>query len=105
MAACLEVLGVKEHRWVGYPDGGCAKADSTAAAEYIAEIILRIEPDTILTFAADGQTGHPDHMAVHRWTVEAVRGPGSRHPACGCEHPGLARRSACRMDRVGRDRR
>jgi LmbE family N-acetylglucosaminyl deacetylase len=73
MAACLEVLGVKEHRWLGYPDGGCAEADSTAAAEHIAEIILQIEPDTILTFAADGQTGHPDHMAVHRWTVEAVR--------------------------------
>jgi LmbE family N-acetylglucosaminyl deacetylase len=73
MAACLEVLGVKEHRWLGYPDGGCAEADSTAAAEHIAEIILQIAPDTILTFAADGQTGHPDHIAVHRWTVEAAR--------------------------------
>jgi LmbE family N-acetylglucosaminyl deacetylase len=34
---------------------------------------LQIAPDTILTFPADGQTGHPDHIAVHRWTVEAVR--------------------------------
>ena len=29
IAACLEILGVKEHRWLGYPDGGCAEADST----------------------------------------------------------------------------
>ena len=38
-------------------------------------------PDTILTFPPDGQTGHHDHIAVHRWTVEAVRrtGIGSLH--------------------------
>jgi LmbE family N-acetylglucosaminyl deacetylase len=35
-----------------------------------------VAPDTILTFAPDGQTGHPDHIAVHRWTVEAVRRTG-----------------------------
>jgi LmbE family N-acetylglucosaminyl deacetylase len=40
------------------------------------EIITEIAPDTILTFAPDGQTGHPDHIAVHRWTVEAVRRTG-----------------------------
>jgi LmbE family N-acetylglucosaminyl deacetylase len=73
LAACLEILGIKEHRWLGYPDGRCADADGHAAAEQIAEIILQIAPDTILTFPADGQTGHPDHIAVHRWTVEAVR--------------------------------
>ena len=26
-----------------------------------------------MTFPPDGQTGHPDHIAVHRWTAEAVR--------------------------------
>jgi LmbE family N-acetylglucosaminyl deacetylase len=76
LAACLGVLGIKEHRWLGYPDGGCAEADNTAAAGHIAEIIREIAPDTILTFPADGQTGHPDHIAVHRWTVEAVRRTG-----------------------------
>ena len=73
LAACLEILGIKEHRWLGYPDGRCAEADSHAAAEQIVEIIREIAPDTILTFPADGQTGHPDHIAVHHWTVEAVR--------------------------------
>ena len=28
------------------------------------------------TFAPDGQTGHPDHIAVHQWTAEAVRRTG-----------------------------
>ena len=53
----------------------------------------RSGPDTVLTFAPDGQTGHPDHIAVHRWTVEAVRrtGIGTLHvvantPECLEEH-------------------
>ena len=65
LAACLQVLGVSEHRWLGYPDGGCAEVEITAAATPIADIIREIAPDTILTFPPDGQTGHPDHMAVH----------------------------------------
>ena len=76
LAACLRILGVNEHRWLGYPDGGCAEVDLDTAAEQIVEIIREIAPDTILTFPPDGQTGHPDHIAVHRWTVEAVRRTG-----------------------------
>jgi LmbE family N-acetylglucosaminyl deacetylase len=76
LAECLRILGVTEHRWLGYPDGGCASADFDGAARQIATIVGEIAPDTILTFAPDGQTGHPDHIAVHRWTVEAVRRTG-----------------------------
>jgi LmbE family N-acetylglucosaminyl deacetylase len=76
LAECLRILGVTEHRWLGYPDGGCASVSVDTAVHQIAEIISEIAPDTILTFAPDGQTGHPDHIAVHRWTVEAVRRTG-----------------------------
>ena len=76
LAECLRVLGVTEHRWLGYPDGGCADVDLSTAADQIAEVIHEIAPETILTFAPDGQTGHPDHIAVHHWTVEAVRRTG-----------------------------
>jgi LmbE family N-acetylglucosaminyl deacetylase len=81
LADCLRILGVTEHRWLGYPDGGCASVSVDTAAHQIAEIISEIAPETILTFAPDGQTGHPDHIAVHRWTVEAVcrTGIGTLH--------------------------
>jgi LmbE family N-acetylglucosaminyl deacetylase len=81
LAESLRTLGVTEHRWLGYPDGGCMSVDANAAVERIAEIIGQIAPDSILTFSPDGQTGHPDHIAVHRWTVEAVRrtGMGTLH--------------------------
>ena len=32
MAACLAVLGVTEHHWLGYPDGGCAAVGLDAGA-------------------------------------------------------------------------
>jgi LmbE family N-acetylglucosaminyl deacetylase len=76
LAECLRILGVPEHRWLDYPDGGCAAVDLNTAAERIAKILREMAPDTILTFSPDGQTGHPDHIAVHRWTVEAVRRTG-----------------------------
>jgi LmbE family N-acetylglucosaminyl deacetylase len=76
LAECLRILGVTEHRWLGYPDGGCADVDLNTAADQIAKIIRETTPDTILTFAPDGQTGHPDHIAVHHWTVEALRRTG-----------------------------
>jgi LmbE family N-acetylglucosaminyl deacetylase len=76
LAECLRILGVTEHRWLGYSDGGCASVDFNAAVEHVAGIIRDVVPDTILTFPSDGQTGHPDHIAVHRWTAEAVRRTG-----------------------------
>jgi len=69
-------LGVTEHHWLGFPDGGCASVDVNGAVQQVAKIITEVAPDTILTFAPDGQTGHPDHIAVHRWTVEAVHRTG-----------------------------
>jgi LmbE family N-acetylglucosaminyl deacetylase len=76
LAECLRILGVTKHRWLGYPDGGCASIDVNVAAQEIADILTEVAPDTILTFSPDGQTGHPDHIAVHRWTLEAVRRTG-----------------------------
>jgi LmbE family N-acetylglucosaminyl deacetylase len=73
MAACLRILGISEHHWLGFPDGGCAVVEVDDGAEAVAALLREVRPDTVLTFAADGQTGHPDHIAVHRWTAEAVR--------------------------------
>ena len=76
LAACLEILGVKEHRWLGFPDGGCAAIPLGEGAEAVAAVLREVRPDTVVTFAADGQTGHPDHIAVHHWCVAAVRETG-----------------------------
>jgi LmbE family N-acetylglucosaminyl deacetylase len=76
LAACLEILGVPEHRWLGFPDGGCAAVPLDQGAEAVAAVLREVRPDTVVTFSADGQTGHPDHIAVHHWCVAAVRETG-----------------------------
>lgn len=68
----LDILGVTEHRWLDYPDGGCHEVDEGEATERIVAIVEEVRPDTVLTFGPDGQTGHPDHIAVCRWTTEAM---------------------------------
>jgi LmbE family N-acetylglucosaminyl deacetylase len=71
MEASLAVLGVTEHYWLNYVDGTCAQVDDSEGTARVAAIIAEVQPDDILTFGPDGQTGHPDHLAVHRWTTAA----------------------------------
>ncbi len=73
LAASLAVLGVTEHRHLGYPDGGCARVPAGLAVGRLAHIIAEVRPDTVLTFGPDGMTGHPDHRTVSAWTTWAVR--------------------------------
>ncbi len=80
MAACLGILGVTEHHWLDYPDGGCADVPVAEGADRVGALIDAVRPDTLLTFAPDGATGHPDHIAVSRWSTVAVRAFGSGAP-------------------------
>lgn len=76
-AAALAVLGVDEHDILGLPDGSLDHHDDQGLA-WAAELIDRVAPDTILTFGPDGQTFHPDHIAVHRWVTAAWERHGCR---------------------------
>jgi LmbE family N-acetylglucosaminyl deacetylase len=67
----LGFLGVTEHVWLDYPDGACETVPEDDAVAKIAAIIEDVRPDSVLTFGADGMTGHADHVAVHRWTTAA----------------------------------
>jgi LmbE family N-acetylglucosaminyl deacetylase len=76
LRACLDVLGVTEHHWLDQPDGGCAGADESLPVTRLCELLEEVRPHTVLTFGPDGQTYHPDHMAVSRWTTLATRKMG-----------------------------
>ena len=68
LARCLDVLGVREHHWLGYGDGECAGADPETAAARLGDLLGDVRPDTVLTFGPDGITGHLDHRTVSAWT-------------------------------------
>ena len=68
----LTLLGVVEHLWLDYEDGGCADADAEPAVRRLAGLFDEVRPDTVLTFGPDGFTGHPDHRTVSRWVDLAL---------------------------------
>lgn len=70
----LALLGVDEHVFLGYPDGGCDAVDASGPVARLRRVIADVQPATVLTFGPDGLTGHGDHMAVGRWAVGAARG-------------------------------
>jgi len=78
MEACLAELGVTEHHWLGYPDGGCGEVEDAAAVSALTPIFDAVCPDTVLTFGPDGMTAHVDHIAASRWATLAARELGAR---------------------------
>jgi LmbE family N-acetylglucosaminyl deacetylase len=76
MQEALGILGVTDHSWLGCADGGCQSSDQAAMVGRIAEVIRRVQPDSILTFGPEGLTGHPDHCCVSRWAGQALKQSG-----------------------------
>lgn len=67
----LAIVGVTDVRFLGLADGACDEADPATMSATIARLLLVEQPDLVVTFGPDGITGHPDHRAVSRWTLDA----------------------------------
>jgi LmbE family N-acetylglucosaminyl deacetylase len=78
MAASMAALGVEEHRWFDWPDGGVPAIGADVGVARIAEVIEDVRPDTVVTFGPDGMTGHLDHRAISAWTTTAWERGGRR---------------------------
>lgn len=72
LQAALQELGVTKHYWLGCEDGKCSQANADEVVDRLSKIIEQHKPDTILSFGADGLTGHDDHQTVSRWVDTAV---------------------------------
>ena len=70
--ACAAV-GVHDVSFLDYIDGQLANADEDEAVGRIVSHIRRFRPAVVATFTANGGYGHPDHMAIHRYTLGAVQ--------------------------------
>ena len=86
----MAVLGVADHRILGFPDGGLAEHDEEGLA-VVGQLLDDIEPDTILTFGPDGITFHPDHIAVSRWVRRRGSGAAGRAACCTPRPPRASR--------------
>lgn len=80
LVRALQILGVHHHHWLDYSDGGCASVPDDQAIAQLQPLIVQYQPDTIITFAPNGMTGHEDHKAVSRWaTAAAAKSPKPVH--------------------------
>ncbi len=84
LAASVKVIGYHELEWLGYRDSGMpdtepnahpdcfAQADLDEAVGRLVEIVRRLQPHVIITYADDQQGYlHPDHLQVHDISVLA----------------------------------
>ncbi|MGW3289060.1 N-acetyl-1-D-myo-inositol-2-amino-2-deoxy-alpha-D-glucopyranoside deacetylase [Streptomyces sp. NPDC001002] len=88
LAAALRALGVEDFRQLGgpgrYRDSGMMgladnddpaafwQADLDEAAGHLAQVILEVRPQVLVTYDEHGGYGHPDHIQAHRVAMRAA---------------------------------
>jgi LmbE family N-acetylglucosaminyl deacetylase len=80
--AC-RITGIEDLTFLGYQDGELINIDESQAVGQIVFHIRRLQPEIIITFDANGDYGHPDHIAIHQLTVSAFHQAGD--PCCYSE--------------------
>ncbi|MFZ5922976.1 MAG: PIG-L deacetylase family protein [Chloroflexota bacterium] len=68
--AC-SALGIESPILLDYQDGQLAAADPERLAAQILQVVKEIRPQVMLTFDADGLSGHPDHIAIGQAAAQA----------------------------------
>jgi LmbE family N-acetylglucosaminyl deacetylase len=92
-----DVLGISDVFFLDYRDSGMAgtpenadprafiNADQPEAVGRIVRVVRAFKPTLMFTFDESGGYGHPDHIAIHRWTTLAFQAAGdaSQYPDAG----------------------
>jgi LmbE family N-acetylglucosaminyl deacetylase len=68
--ACT-ALGIAPPIFLDYFDGKLAEVNEKKAVAQIIKEIQNLRPQVLLTWPSDGLSGHPDHVAVSKWTTAA----------------------------------
>jgi len=78
LECAARAAGVGELRLLDWPDGGAAGWDMDVLVRQIGDLIRGSETDVVITFDGEGITRHPDHIAVHRATLQALHAAPDR---------------------------
>jgi len=72
LLAAARELGLRDVRFLDYPDGLLDTVDTAEAIEKIVGHLRRVKPAVVITFGPDGAYGHPDHIAISQLTTAAI---------------------------------
>jgi N-acetyl-1-D-myo-inositol-2-amino-2-deoxy-alpha-D-glucopyranoside deacetylase len=100
LRCAAETMGIREVVFLDYRDSGMVgtaenqhpdaliNAPAAVVVTQLAGIIRRIRPEVVVTFEPNGGYGHPDHIAIHRHTVNAFHAAGNagQYPELGTPH-------------------
>ena len=64
LVAAGNELGLTETRCLDYVDGEVSEIEMATLVRLASSLISELRPDVVVTFASDGFSGHPDHIAV-----------------------------------------
>jgi mycothiol S-conjugate amidase len=64
MAAAASALGVRTVEQLAFPDGGLARLAEETLLRPFVRAVRRVRPDIVMTFHANGISGHLDHRTV-----------------------------------------
>jgi LmbE family N-acetylglucosaminyl deacetylase len=71
MDAC-GLLGISSLRVLGYQDRSLAVAPADTVRRQLVEAVRTVRPQVVVTFDPNGSNLHPDHVAISRFTSDAV---------------------------------
>ncbi len=73
LLSAAKVLGISKVIFLGYRDKDVNIAPPLEIVEKLVRIIRDVRPQVIITFGADGASGHRDHRSVHHYTKAAIQ--------------------------------
>lgn len=84
MECACRALGIEKPCFLDYQDGTLSQVDEESAVGQVVRAIRKLRPQALLTWHPSGVSGHPDHVAVSRWTEKAFQ--LAADPAAYLEH-------------------
>lgn len=68
-----EILGIASVDLLGYRDKQLASAPHAEVREKLVRLLRRHRPQVVVTFDPNGSNAHTEHVAVSRFTSDAVQ--------------------------------
>jgi len=88
LRTAASIIGVDELHLLNYRDRELADAPVEQIRPALVSVIRQVRPSVVLTFDANGFNLHPDHVAISRFTSDAIAAAGDPtwYPAAGPAH-------------------
>jgi LmbE family N-acetylglucosaminyl deacetylase len=72
LRTAAEIIGFDELQFLDYHDRDLAEAPPDQVRQSLVTLIRRLRPSVVASFDPNGFNVHPDHVAISRFTTDAV---------------------------------